>query len=87
MQKVFKGKTLKITNGTHAPKVFGSSYNVEISNSELQLKDTESPIKSKSIDFLYQRQGFKFIATLVLVFIKIKRKGKIKYGTFNSSLE
>ena len=53
-------------------KDFGSSY-VEILNSfnlELQLKDTESAIKSRVIDLLTQLKGFKFVAMLVLVFKK-----------------
>ena len=46
-------KNVKITKWAHAPTRFGGSYNVETFNSfnpELQLKDTESAIKSKLID-------------------------------------
>ena len=39
-------------------------------NTEKQLKDTESAIKSKLIDLLTQVKGFKVVATLVLVFKK-----------------
>ena len=37
-------------------------------NPELQLKDTESAIKSKLIELLPQIKGFKFMATLLLLF-------------------
>ena len=45
-------------------KVFISSYNVEILNSlnpELQLKETESAMKSKLTELLTQSKGFKFV--------------------------
>ena len=48
---------VKMTKRAHTFKGFASSYNVEILNSfnrELQLKDTESAIKSKLIDVLTQ---------------------------------
>ena len=54
-------------------------YNVEILNSfnpELQLKDTESAVKSKLRELLTQLRGFKFVTTLVLVFKKIESKYK-----------
>ena len=41
------------------------------SNPELQLKNTESAIKSKLIKLLTQLRSFKFVTTLVLVFKKI----------------
>ena len=66
-------KDVKITKRRHAFKGFASSCNIEILNSfnlELQLKDTESAIKSKLIDLLTQLKGFEFVTTLVLVFIK-----------------
>ena len=53
-----------------------NTSNVEISNSfnpELQLKDTESAIKSKGIDLLTQLKSFKFLTTLVLVFKKDRK--------------
>ena len=62
--------------------------NVEILNSfnlELQLKDTESVIKSKLIELLIQLNGFKFVTTLVLVFKKIESKDKTKYDNFHLS--
>ena len=68
-------------------KGFPSSYNVEILNSfnpELQLKASECAIKSKVIDLLTQLNGFKFAATLVLVFKKIESEEKTKYDTFYS---
>ena len=48
-------------------------------NPELQLKDTESSIKSKLIELLTQLRGFKFVTTLVLIFknIEIKDKNKV----------
>ena len=64
-----------------------SPYNVKVYkffNSELQLKDTESVIKSTLIDLLTQVKGFKFVTTLVLVFKKIDSEDKRKYGTFYS---
>ena len=52
---------MKITKREHAFKVYASTYNVEILNSfnpELQLKDTESTIKSKQIELLTQLKDF-----------------------------
>ena len=55
-------------------------------NPELQLTDTESAIKSKSIEeLLTQLKGFKFVTTLVLVFKKIESEDKTKYDNFYSS--
>ena len=54
-------------------------------NLELQLKDTESAIKSKLIELLTQLKGFKFVTTLVLVFKKIESKDKTKYDNFYSN--
>ena len=59
-------KNVKTTNRAHAFKGYASTCNVEIWNSfnpELQLKDTESAIKSK----LTELTGFRFVKTLVLV--------------------
>ena len=61
-------KNIKITKQEHASKGYASTYNVEILNSfnpELQLKDTESTIKSKLIQLLTQLKGFKFVKALV----------------------
>ena len=61
-------------------KGYASTYNVEISNSfnpKLQLKDTKSTIKNQLIELLTQLKGFNFVATLVLVFKKIKVKQSI----------
>ena len=72
--------------GEHAFKGYTSLYNVKILNSfnlELQLKDTESAIKSKLIELLTQLKGFKFVATLV--FKKIESEDKTKYDNFYSS--
>ena len=68
-------------------KGYASTYYVKILNSfnaELQLKDTESEIKSKLIDLLAQLKGFKFVLTLALVFTKIESEDKSKYSTFHS---
>ena len=82
-------KNIKKTKREHPFKDYASTYAVEILNSfnpELQLKDTESAIKSKLIELLTQLRGFKFVTTLVLVFKKRKSKNKAKYGNFYSSL-
>ena len=87
--KIFwKIENIKITKRAHPFKAYSSSYNVEILNCfnpELQLKDTESAIKSKFIELLTKLQGFKFVATLTLVFKNIESEDKTKYGTFYSS--
>ena len=65
-----------------------SSCNVEILNSfnpELQLKQSESAIKSKLIDLLSELRWFKFVTTLVLVFKKMEIEDKTKYDTFYSN--
>ena len=70
-------KNVKVTKREHAFKGFASTYNVEILNSfypELQLKDTESAIKSELIELLTQLKSFIFATTLVLVFIKTERR-------------
>ena len=54
-------------------------------NPELQLKDTESSIKSKLIELSTQLRRFKFVTTLVLAFKKIESKDKTKYHNFYSS--
>ena len=74
-------KNVKIPKREHAFKGYASTYNVEILNffnPELQVKDTESAIKSKLIELLNQLKGFKFVTTLVLVFKKIEREDKTK---------
>ena len=61
-------------------KGFSSTYNVEILNSfnpELQLKDTESEVKSKLIELLTQ--------LIVLVFKKIESEDKTNFDNFYSS--
>ena len=79
-------KYIKITKRReHAFKAFASTYNVEILNSfnpELQLKDTEPAIKSKLIELLTQLKSFKLVKTLFIVFRKIERQEKTKYGSF-----
>ena len=52
---------------------------------ELQLKDTESAIKSKLIELLSELRGLTFVAALVLVFKKRGSKDKRKYDSFYSS--
>ena len=67
-KKFLNKKDVEITKQAHAFKGFSSAYNVEILNSfnpELQLKDTESTIKSKLIDLFTQLKGFKLVTTLV----------------------
>ena len=51
-------------------------------NPELQLKDTECPIKIKLIDLLSELKGFKFVTISVLKFKKIQSDVKILYSTF-----
>ena len=78
-------KNVKITKRKDAFKSFASTYNVEILNSfnpELQLKDTEPAIKSKLIELLTQLKSFKLVKTLFIVFRKIERQEKTKYGSF-----
>ena len=53
-------------------------------NPELQLKYTESAIKSKLIELVIQLKGFKFVTALVLVFKKIESEDKTKYDNFYS---
>ena len=86
--KIFWTKKKKITNREHVLKCFASTYNVEVLNSfnpELQLKDTESTIKSKLKKLLSELRGFKFMTTLVLVFKKIENEDKTKFDKFYSS--
>ena len=62
-------KIWKKTKREHAFKRYASTYNVEFLhafNTELQLKNAESAIKSKLIELLNQLKGFKFVTTLVL---------------------
>ena len=74
-----KKRNVKITKREHAFKGFASICYVEILNSfnpELQLQGTESTIKSKLIELLTELKYFKFMATLILVFKKIKSEDK-----------
>ena len=87
-ENFLNGKNIKITKSKQAFKGYASTYNVAILNPfnpELQLKDTESAIKSKLIKFFTQLKGFKFVTTLVLVFKMIENKNKTKHDTFYSS--
>ena len=72
-------KTLIILKNTnHLRKKTQNFYNVDILNSfnpELQLKDTESAVRSKLIDLLCELRGFKFVTTLVIEF-NIQRSGQ-----------
>ena len=64
--KIFQMKR-KMTKRENVLKGYASNHNVEIVNSsypELQLKDTESAIKSTIIELLTQLKGFKFVRTL-----------------------
>ena len=59
-------KNVKTTKQENAFKGFASTYNVGIPNSfnpELQLKYTESAIRSKLIELLTQLKGFRFVTT------------------------
>ena len=81
-------KNIKIAKQERALKGYASTYNVDILNyfkHELQLKDTESAIKSKLIDLLSELKGFKFVTTFVLVVKKIESEDKTKYDNFYSS--
>ena len=67
-------KYIKVTKREHAFKYHASTFNVKTLNSfisKLQLKDTESAIKSKLINFLSELKEFKFVAKLALIFTKI----------------
>ena len=73
-------------------RCFPSTQNVEVLSSfkpELKLKDTESAAKSKLIELLTPLKGFKFVATLILVFKKTESKAKTKFENFfsNSKVE
>ena len=89
--KIFKRKKYTINKLTTCfCDAFVNFYNAEISSSfnpDLQLKDTESAIKSNLIELFAQLKGFKFVATLVLVFKKIESGDKTKFDNFYSSLE
>ena len=80
-------KNIKIRKREHTFKGYASTYNDEIIksfNPELQIKDTESAIKSKLKELLSQLRGFKFLTTFVLLFKKIEIKDKTKYDNFYS---
>ena len=77
----------KRTKEALAYKGFQRFYYVEslnYFNTEIQLKDTESAIKSNLIDLLTHLKGFK-LKTLVLMFKTIESKEKTKYYTFRSN--
>ena len=79
MKNFLNEKNVKITKREHALKGYASTYHVNILNylnPALQLKDTESTIKSKLRELLAQLKGFKFVTTLVLVFKKIESEDK-----------
>ena len=74
-KKFLNKKLVKVIKRQHAFKGCASTYNVEILNSvgpKLQPKYTESATKSKLIELLTQLKGFKFVPSLVLVFMKIQ---------------
>ena len=79
-------KPVNIIKQEHAFKGFAITYNADSFDPELQHKDNESAIKGKLIELLTQLKGFKFVATLVLVFKKIKSKDKTKFeNSFSKS--
>ena len=83
-------KSIEITKRSHIYKGYASTYNAEILNyfdPELQLKDTVSAIKNKLIDLLSDLRRFKFVAKLVLEFIKIGSDDETKYSTIYSNLK
>ena len=66
---------MKIIKRYHAYKVYASTYNVKLLNSfypELQLEYTASTVRNKLENLLSELRGFKFMATLVLEFRKIR---------------
>ena len=78
-------KKAKITKPSHAYKSYASTYKVDffnLFNPELQLKDTESAIRSKAKDLLTELKGVKFVMILVLEFKKIESDDEINYRTF-----
>ena len=86
-QTFFKRKKCKNNKTSTCFKGSPSTYNVEILNpfnTKLQLKYTESAIKSKLIDLLTRLKGSKFVTRLVSVFKKIESEDKTKYDTFYS---
>ena len=51
-------------------------------NLEMQLKDTKSVIKNKQKRLFTRLRGFKFVATLALVFKKIESDDQTKHNIF-----
>ena len=85
-------KNANITKRSHAYKSYANTYSAKILNSfnsELQLKNTKSVIKSKLIDLLSELRWFKFLTSLVLEFEKVENDDKTIYNTFylNSKAE
>ena len=74
-------KNLKITKRTCLQ---GFCKILNSFNPKLQVKDTESVIKSNLIDLLTQLKDFKFVTTLYLVFKKIESEDQTKYEKFYS---
>ena len=82
-----KQKTAKLTKRACAFKGYANSYTANILDSfnpELQIKDTESAIKSELIDLLIQFKVFKFMTILLLELKKIWSDDKTKYDKFYS---
>ena len=80
-------KNAKIAKQSHTYKSFASSYNINILisfSAELQIKDTESAVRSKVIDLLSELREFKFVSTLVIELKKIASDNVTKYITFYS---
>ena len=71
-EKFLDKKNVKITKREHDFKGYTS-------NPEIQVKDTESALKSKLIELLMQIKGLKFMKTLVLLFKKMESEDKTKY--------
>ena len=82
-----KQKTAKLIKRACAFKGYANSYTANILDSfnpELQIKDTESAIKSELIDLLIQLKVFKFMTILLLELKKIGSDDKTKYDKFYS---
>ena len=64
---------------------YASSFNVEILDSELRLKDAEFAIKGKFIDLLTKLTGFKLVETLQIRFLEAYEYCKVPKYDFRFS--
>ena len=83
---MFKQKKIIKNNKTSIFfKGYATTDNVEILNSfnhDLQIKDSDSAVRRRSMVFLTQLKCFKFVITIVLVFQKIESEYKTKHYNF-----